>query len=172
MSADLLDVALSHARAGLRVFPLQPGKKVPREGSRGVLAATTDLAQVEAWWRAVPALNVGVACGDYGQGWHLLVVDVDVKSGGMDSYTRLVEEHGETGGFGKTYTVQTPGGGWHHYYWSDRPVKNSASLVAAGIDTRGQGGYVVSAGSVTEAGEYRVVGKDPIAIIKTGDNDE
>lgn len=161
----MLDVAISHARAGLRVFPLQPGSKQPRKGSRGVLDATSDEAIIRRWWENAPEMNVGVACGEYPGGWHLLVVDVDMKGGGLDSYTWLVEQHADTGAFGDTYTVQTPGGGWHHYYWCPSPVRNSASRVAPGIDTRGAGGYVVAAGCRVDDGAYRVVGSSPIAQI-------
>ena len=42
-----------------------------------------------------------------------------------------------------TFTVETPNG--FHYYFLWRPgVRNSASRIAPGIDTRGAGGYVVA----------------------------
>lgn len=155
------DAAQGHAGVGLRVFPLQPGSKQPRRRSRGVLDATSDPIKVAHWFAEGGAeLNFGVACGVQEGGWHLLVVDVDMKSGGMESYTKLALERG----FPDTYTVQTPGGGWHHYYRAVQPVRNTASRVAPGIDTRGEGGYVVGAGSVVEDVAYRVVsGETPIA---------
>ena len=49
-----------------------------------------------------------------------------------------------------TGSVATPRGGTH-YYLKPKPgvvIKNSASNIAPGIDIRGEGGYVIAAGSV------------------------
>src|SRR5205814_3311686 len=59
----LLPSALWYAESGLKVFPLQPGSKVPMPGSRGCKDATTDAARIRAWWRRTPDANVAIATG-------------------------------------------------------------------------------------------------------------
>jgi hypothetical protein len=56
-----------------------------------------------------------------------------------------------------TYTVATPSGGQHLYYRQPaaKHLGNSAGRIGWKIDTRGHGGYVLAAGSITSAGRYR-----------------
>ena len=50
--------------------------------------------------------------------------------------------------FPATPTVRTGSGGYHLYYTIDCPVKNSVGKIQDHIDVRGDGGQVVSAGSL------------------------
>ncbi|MGB2664923.1 MAG: bifunctional DNA primase/polymerase, partial [Candidatus Acidiferrum sp.] len=60
---------MSYAQMGLRVFPLQPGTKIPATVN-GVKDASRDEAQIRAWWTAntdygvalAPEFKVGGAC--------------------------------------------------------------------------------------------------------------
>ena len=128
--------AVQTAQAGLRVFPVVPGGKKPlRRGWQST--ATHDAAVVEAIWADVPEANIGVATGR-----GLLVVDTD--SGKADAAVREL-------GMPDTVTVKTGCG--YHYYLAGRG-RNRASLLP-GVDIRGDGGYVVGAGSVHPSGaEY------------------
>lgn len=54
-----------------------------------------------------------------------------------------------------TFTVSTPTGGSHAYFKAEN-ARNSASEIAKGLDTRGQGGFVVGPGSLTPGGRYDV----------------
>jgi hypothetical protein len=64
--APMLDVALAYARAGFPVFPINPGTKSPLV-SGGHHRATTDEADVRAWWsqwpEAMPGIPMGPASG-------------------------------------------------------------------------------------------------------------
>lgn len=51
------------AEAGVPVFVCVPGGKRPLPGSRGFLDATTDPAQIDAWWRRVPDANLAIPTG-------------------------------------------------------------------------------------------------------------
>jgi putative DNA primase/helicase len=128
--------AVDAARAGFRVFPVTPrGKKPLRKGwQRG---ATTDLAVVEATWAELPDANIGVACGR-----GLLVVDTDSDAG--EAAMREL-------GLPPTPTVRTANG--RHRYFNGNG-RNRTSLLS-GVDVRGEGGFVVGAGSQHPSGvEY------------------
>lgn len=130
----ILDAALAWAARGFRVFPVQPGSKVPPKGMSFTTEATTDAAKIEAWWHFEPRYNFGVATGG-----GLLVVDVDA---GKNGYASLLElDLPET-----TLTVRTPGGGVHLYF-TGPDVQNSVDRIAAGIDVRSHNGYVIGPGS-------------------------
>jgi hypothetical protein len=67
--------AIFYARAGIPVFPLTPGTKIPLARSRGVNDATTDTRQIRSWWQDCPNYNIGLACGVIFD-----IVDVDVST--------------------------------------------------------------------------------------------
>lgn len=140
--------ALVYAASGYRVFPLAAGSKTPLPGSRGHLDATTDTDALGAIW--AEGCNVGVACGPKSGFWAL---DVDPKNDGLTSYEQLRATTGWVDG----PSYRTPSGGLHIWfrYPEGAEVRNSASVVAPGIDVRGSGGYVVVPPSQTEAGQYR-----------------
>jgi putative DNA primase/helicase len=162
--------ALRHARDGWRVLPLytikhgectcakrgsctHPGKH-PRTPN-GVKDATTDRDRIKEWtWSDA---NIGIATG---RSSGIIVLDVD-GDGGVASLEALQAEHGR---LPKTVTVKT-GNGRHYYFRCDGDVHigNSVHRLGEGIDVRGDGGYVVGAGSVHVSGfTYRFVkGRGP-----------
>ncbi|MEA1674083.1 bifunctional DNA primase/polymerase [Nitrospirillum sp. BR 11163] len=138
----MLDAALEYALRGWRVFPCKRGEKVPATPN-GCLDATCDPDQIKLWWGANPLLNIGIATGKESGLW---VVDLDVKAGeydGHETLRALCEQHGP---LPLTATQTTPSGGRHLLWaWPDFKVKNSAKKkLGAGIDTRGEGGYIVA----------------------------
>jgi putative DNA primase/helicase len=159
-------LALRNARRGWHVLPLyavndgrcecvagrscdHPGKH-PRTPN-GVKDATTDRKTIKDWWKRWPDANIGVATGRT-SGIFVIDVDGDV---GKESLKELQAEHGR---LQKTVTVQT-GKGRHRYFRCEGArVGNSAGRLGKGIDVRGDGGYVVAAGSVHASGaRYRFV---------------
>ncbi|HEX4932381.1 MAG TPA: VapE domain-containing protein [Gemmatimonadaceae bacterium] len=143
---------------GWRVFPLHsadasgcscartechgPGKH-PRT-QRGCLDATTDPAQVRAWWSQWPDANVGVATGA-----GLVVLDIDTRAGGDDT---IVDLRRKLGDLPDTVECLTGGGGRHIYLAATGEVRNSAGALGPGVDVRGDGGYVVAPPSVHASG--------------------
>lgn len=157
-------LAAAYARRGWPAFPLHsPGSgpsgcdcrrdcgkdaaKHPRT-AHGVTDATTNGDTIARWWRLWPEANVGIATGRRSR---LVVLDVDPRSGGDTSLAALIAQHGP---LPETPCVRTGGGGLHYYFAhpGDR-VKNSASKVGAGLDIRGDGGYVVAPPSLHASGE-------------------
>jgi hypothetical protein len=61
----LSDWAVVYVRAGWPVFPLAARSKVPLipkdKGGNGFHDATTDEAQIVAWWSQYPEANIGIA---------------------------------------------------------------------------------------------------------------
>jgi putative DNA primase/helicase len=158
--------ALKYASLGLRVLPLHtiskghcscksgsdcthPGKH-PRT-LNGVKDATANRKTIKTWWKQWPEANIGIATG---QSSDLFVIDVDGDIG-KATMKQLQAEHGR---LQKTVTVKT-GKGRHHYFRCDgASVGNSVGKLGNGIDVRGDGGYVVAAGSIHVSGvDYRFV---------------
>lgn len=177
----LLCAALDAAEHGWHVFPLRPGTKRPalhgeqscpgtgpcEHGHRKwEQRATTDPDRIRAAWSRAP-YNVGIATGPSG----LLVVDLDVPKDkgssdapcGAATFAALCERAGHA--VPTTHRVRTASGGTHLYFTTPTGVRlaNTAGTVAAAVDTRAWGGYVVAAGSVTPAGPYEPLGSHPVA---------
>ncbi len=133
-----------YAGLGIPVFPLF-GKQPPLGFTGGFYNATTDPAKREKWFDTLyPGSNIGMPTGDPSG---ILVLDVDPDHGGLESLARLVSEHGE---LPETVTVITGGGGTHYWFENDpvQPLRNSAGVIASGLDIRGTGGYVVAPTSI------------------------
>lgn len=125
----MLEAALSYAAQGRRVHPCRPSDKTPY--LKWGTAASSDLHVVRAWFENIyPLALIGLCTGD-----GLVVVDVDPRHGGEFDPELAT-----------TLTAQTPGGGWHHYFYSDEPIGCRVGLLP-GIDVRGAGGYVIAVGS-------------------------
>lgn len=125
----------------------------------GVKDATDDEAQIQAWRAKYPKAHWGVATGARSG---VVVIDLDRKPGkdGIASLKALAEPHG---GVPHTHLVRTGSGGLHLYFkhpggW----VPNSAGKLGPGIDVRGDGGYVVAAGSGhISGGAYKTLSDVP-----------
>lgn len=139
------------ARAGVPVFPCAPGEKTPIVAS-GFQLATTDLRQVTGWWRWQPSANIGIPTGAASG---LVVIDVDVHGvNGYASYARAARA-----GLipAPLATVTTPTGGQHAYFPAD-PAREqrSWSVGKAGVDCRGDGGYIITPPSALRLDGARV----------------
>ena len=156
-----LEMALDLALRGFRIFPL--GNDCKPEFVGWPEKATTDEAQIRAWWRC-PIMdwdldrNLGIACG---QG--LQVVDLDEKSDrhGIANFATVEDVAGEP--LPPTLTVRTPSGGLHKFLHVDGAYGNTAGRIALGVDTRGDGGYVVGPGSEKPGGRYEIIEDAPVA---------
>lgn len=142
----MLELARGFTASGQPVFPLRPLSKIPFAGTSGLKDATTNLAQVEAWWTESPESNIGLPTGIVFD-----AIDVDGIEG-----ANALEEWAETHGGARTIpdpTVLTPSGGYHIYV-TPTGVGNRAGMLPH-VDYRGRGGYVLAPGSKLPHGEYR-----------------
>lgn len=149
-------VARELAAAGVPVFPCVPGRKRPLT-THGFHDATTDPERITSWWHKYPEANLAVPTGAASG---LVVVDVDVH-GPVDGYRAFERVHRAGLVSGWQLLVATPSAGMHAYYPA-APGREQRSWQAAraGIDFRGDGGYiVVPPSTVSTGGEsagYRV----------------
>lgn len=152
---NFLNSALQLASRGFHVFPLQPNSKLP--ALKGYpTRATTDEKQIREWWGKRPQCNIGISTSSFNGGDSALIaVDIDNKGEkkGDDEILRLELEGRE---FPPTFTQRTPTGGKHLVYRCKRAVRQSAGAIAAGIDSRSQGGYIVGAGSALDGRVYTI----------------
>lgn len=139
----LHEAARSWASAGFAVFPCTPQAKTPATPN-GLHDATTSLDQIDRWWTANPAYNIGIAPERSG----MFVLDVDPPLGAKT----LAALEADNGALPPTLTITTPRGGLH--YWFAGSCPSTVGTLGAKLDTRGVGGYVLVPPSVVNGKEY------------------
>jgi hypothetical protein len=189
----MLAAALDALNRGFSIFPVARGAKVPHPaaGQWGETATNDPNRIVQFWTRNDPHANVGVACKPS----QLLVVDLDQakadwnlrgtewahlhaawgeRVSGEDLFDEMrFQLDDENSDPYDTFVVQTGSGGVHVYYqWPAHwPRISQASPVKGVVDVRGNGGqwggYVLGAGSVTDAGAYHVINDQPLSLPPT-----
>jgi P4 family phage/plasmid primase-like protien len=124
--------------------------------SHGVKDATTDPAIFEKWWANWPDANVAIAAGPDS---NILVIDVDLRNGGVETLKALERKYGSLRG---TTTAITGGGGRHFIFAHPGfPVRKSG--LGKGIDVLSVGQYIVAAPSNHPSGRVYswLKGHDP-----------
>lgn len=146
----MLTDALTYVELGYHVLPCAPGRKVPLT-PRGVLDASGDPKQMEAWWAREPQANIGVSTTG------LLVLDIDGDANPWLNDRRLADS------LARTPSAVTPGGGRHYFFRqpAGRRWRNTAGKLAPRVDTRATGGYVLVAPSVVDGRPYRWINDPP-----------
>jgi putative DNA primase/helicase len=140
---NLFKQAQELSQLGIKIIPCSG--KVPIT-KNGVKNASSAKEQVESWWSKSPSANIGIATGKIN---NLEVLDIDVKSGGIESLRRLIKR---VGLLPTRTVVRTGSGGFHFYFsYSDRSYRNRTGLLP-GIDFKTDGGYVIGPPSIHESG--------------------
>ncbi len=115
----------------LAVIPLLPNSKLPaiKDWPNQYKLVNAD---------QLPKENVGIVTGTPSG---LLVLDIDYKSGGLDTLKQLQAEGIDP--LKESYAVKTDGGGYHIYYLID-PTDNFRNRTSflPGMDIRANGGFV------------------------------
>lgn len=192
VTENQLRVAMTWAGRGIPVVPcsrtdkgaLVPGFGKDKHGAE--IEKFSDPEQVSRWWSSgrFARAHVGLLTGRGGPtGRGLVVIDLDMRkadsvlparyadaASGVDVLESIAAEAGAD--WPDTYTVVTPSGGVHLYFWQpeDGPLIGCATgdtgrAPALGplIDVRGIGGYVIAAGSYSsvQALPYRKATDSP-----------
>ncbi|ASV83025.1 bifunctional DNA primase/polymerase, N-terminal family protein (plasmid) [Ochrobactrum quorumnocens] len=157
-AAPMLDVALSYQAQSWPVFPCRHRDEEiidPQTGEIEILATKTPLTSngfrgatlneriVREYWRRNPSAMIGVPTGAPIGAW---VLDIDPKHGGDETLAALEAQHGA---LPATLTAETTSGGRHYFFRHRQGVRNRGAL-GSGVDVRGDGGYVIAAGSVPD----------------------
>lgn len=149
-------LALRYTVIGWAVLPCSPDSKKPLT-PHGFKDATIDADRVNELWSAHSAAMIGIATGrDAG----IFVLDIDVdEAAGRDGLSDLAELESRFHELPSGYRVRTPRGGLHLYfrYPAHLTVGSKVALVGPdgrrlSIDVRGDGGYVIAAGSIRADG--------------------
>ena len=133
---DFKKVALKYLNAGFSVIPVS-GKRPTVDWKEYQTRKPTE-EEITEW--STKYSGMGIVTGEISG---ITVVDIDVKSGGLETLKTL--------GLPITWTVKTGGGGWHYYYKHNEHI-GQTSGVYQGVDIRNDGGYVVAPPSMHQSG--------------------
>lgn len=152
-----LELALRYATGGTPVFPANARTKRPLT-EHGHLEVTTDPVQIRAWWAHRPDALVAIPTGHSSGLW---VLDVDGEAG-RTGLRHLLARLGIARPAGlSNVNVETPSDGSHSFFAlraGERP-RTRASDIAPGLDTRGEGGYIIAPGNrLPDGRQYRLIG--------------
>jgi hypothetical protein len=150
-----LQAALALATIGIPVSPCDRNKRPLVKWKAG---ATTDLRQIERWWRkwpnALPAFPTGAASG-------IAVLDLDRKDG-KDGFAALAARGIDPATL-SPMIVETASGGWHVYFAHVPGLRCSVGRAKdglAGVDVRAEGGFAIAPGASGPKGSYRFLTGD------------
>ena len=73
--------------SGFHVFPLKKGGKKPLT-EHGLLDATMSPDKVNEYWNRWPEVNIGIVTNG------LMVIDFDIKNGGLESKLKIEAKYG------------------------------------------------------------------------------
>nr|WP_239029604.1 bifunctional DNA primase/polymerase [Novacetimonas pomaceti] len=119
-------------------YPIFPcGKNKAPLTRNGYKDASADPARVAEMFRACPGARIGMPTG---RASGIFVIDIDIKDGPA-AVDWMVEHDLQN----QTKCVRTQSGGYHLWYRmpQDIDLRNTASRLMRGVDTRGNGGYVL-----------------------------
>lgn len=140
-------VLTDYINKGFAIFPLRRGAKIPIDGTMTYKTATLDGQTILEWFSRHPNSNIGIQPGRSG----MMVLDVDVKNGGLETLAQLEQTNGRI----TTRRAITGTGGYHYYFKIKDAVPNKIGLYP-GIDIICDKNHVVAPPSVNaEGGIYR-----------------
>lgn len=140
MNAELLYYAKHMAMPPYRwpTFPVGANKTPCCKG--GFKAASTDPTELERMFAIPSAEHIGLATGTPSG---IIVIDVDCGAGKKNAADARAWLDAALPRMPRTRRYATQSGGQHIMFQHVEGAKNTASLIAPGIDTRAEGGYVI-----------------------------
>jgi putative DNA primase/helicase len=158
-----VDHAVLYAEKGWHVLPLHSvidgkctcGKPSCTSAGKhpqtinGLKSATTDLDTINTWFKHWPKANIGIATGAISG---IGVLDIDPKHGGSDTLDELTHKYGK---IPDTVEAITQSSGSHIIFQYEEGFRTTAGKLGRGVDTRGDGGYIVASPSKGLLGQYQ-----------------
>jgi replicative DNA helicase len=164
--SELLEAALTYARAGWFVFPCEapkPGDETSGKAPIGALVpngkddATTDERTIKLWWHAIPNANIGINTERSG----LIVLDVDTKEYTDKKTGEIKRKQGianlkaiETE-LTLTRFAETGSGGRHLVYQRGEREPRQALDIRDGLDILGKGYFIAAPSKHYTGGTYK-----------------
>jgi hypothetical protein len=135
------DAALRYAGRRVPVFPVRGKLPLTEHGFKD---ASTNADTIREWFERWPNANVAIPTG---RASGLVVLDVDPRHGGDQSFAALEAKYGP---LPATLEARTGGGGRHFFFalGNGQNVRNSNGKLGLGLDVRGDGGYIVAPPSI------------------------
>jgi hypothetical protein len=152
MPNDLLRTALQYAERGFSIIPIKPD--IDPEKNKALKKpylfswieyqkrrATPD--EIRQWWQKWPKAMIGIVTGEISG---VFVIDCDTKEG-YEAIQNLLPDSLIT-------PIARSPRGWHLYfhYTKDCKLTNQTRIIP-GVDSRGDGGYIVAPPSRNDNGE-------------------
>lgn len=145
------DYAKIYAKIGFKPFPLLENSKVPATRN-GFKDATNNPALIDFLF-ANHNGNIGLNFPP-----ELFAIDLDVKNGkdGVSAFLEIAERNG---GIPDTLIQLTPSGGKHYIFRKPAEIyiPNTSNILADGIDTRTNLGYIVAEPSLIDHKSYNLL---------------
>jgi Bifunctional DNA primase/polymerase, N-terminal len=141
-----LGEALKLAETGIPCFPCLPSKRPACQ--HGFKDATSDSVALGHLWQRSPGLLIGVPTGAASG---FFVVDVD--SARHPEAAAWLQDR--TPFLPDTRRHKTKSRGWHFLFQHRDGLRNTASKLARGIDTRSDGGYIIWWPATLTSDEHR-----------------
>jgi hypothetical protein len=125
--------------------------------------ATNDAAEISRDFKRWPHAGIGVPTGPRSG---IFVLEADTLKGhNVDGIARLQQLQAEHDSLPKTLMAESPSGSLHYYfkYPESMVIRNSESVLAPGIDVRGDGGMVIAPPTIRSDGRYKWLNDEPVA---------
>lgn len=133
--------AVEYMQRGWSVIPIHPRTKRPLVKWVEFQTRLPTLEEIQEWWRAYPTAGVAIVTGQLSR---LVVVDFD----GPEALAKTSE-------WPETYRVDTPKGAHLYYTIGNERAPTGVANFGPGIDSRGEGGYVIAPPTVrADSGAY------------------
>jgi hypothetical protein len=131
--------AQGYAEQGMPIFPCRNTPYNPKTHKtpytkNGFHDATTDPKVIAHWWHIWPDALIGMPTGPI---TNVAVLDLDVKNG-KDGFAYVTDWESRS-----STIARTGSGGAHLYYNATGAPHCTSDQIALGVDTRGEGGYVI-----------------------------
>jgi hypothetical protein len=146
VEVNLKDAALKYAANGWHILPLhnptEQGcscgdaecEKAGKHPRVRFVEASAEMETVAEWWSRWPTANIGLTLKN------VVVLDADVRGGGLETLARLEAEHGQLDARARQQT----GSGGFHYLFAQIEGAKARTGVMPGIDIRcGQNAIIV-----------------------------
>ena len=133
--SEVATLAANLARnCGYAVFPVREDKRPPLKDWPKL--ASKDAAAIADLWRRYPCPLVGIVTGAASG---ISVLDIDRKHDAACMFWQRNRDR-----LLPTRAFITRSGGLHLYYRHHDGIRNTQSRVCPGVDTRGEGGFIIS----------------------------